>query len=103
MRIPRHHQDFDMFRIGDPKLNLHLPRLHPGRGADNPNYFHLNHTRYTRLSETLLVLFVCLSFPEPGSFHYFHLLLCCLDAVFFFDDGGPLCCDAHFLKKKQSC
>ena len=30
-----HHQDYYIFRLGDPNLNLHLPRLHPGRG-DNP-------------------------------------------------------------------
>ena len=30
-----HHQDYYMFSRGsrDPNLNLHLPRLHPGRGA----------------------------------------------------------------------
>ena len=27
------HQDYFMFRIGDSKLNLHLPRLHPGKGC----------------------------------------------------------------------
>ena len=26
-----------IFRFGDPELNLHLPRLHPGRG-DNPKH-----------------------------------------------------------------
>ena len=31
------HHDYSIFRLGDPELNLYLPRLHPGRG-DNPTY-----------------------------------------------------------------
>ena len=30
------HQDYYILKKGNPNLNLHLPRLHPGRGA-TPN------------------------------------------------------------------
>ena len=32
-----HHQDYSVFRIGDPELNLHLP-LASWEGLSNPSY-----------------------------------------------------------------
>ena len=42
--LARHHQDDELYLSaqGSPSLNLHLPRLHPGRG-NNPTYIQIQH------------------------------------------------------------
>ena len=41
----RHHQDYEPFLVGNPELNLHLPRLHPGARGVDPTYDSLERIR----------------------------------------------------------
>ena len=61
-----HHQDCYVFRIGDPNLNLHFPRLHPGRG-DNPRSYGSLTIPFFVLKIKLFEPTICLPAMNPRS------------------------------------
>ena len=64
---PRQHQDYEPFFVGNPNLNLHLWRLHPGCGGETKSISWLYYFRTLFILENIIDLSRCLadSFAPP--------------------------------------